>query len=435
MNKKQKTPLTNSRFGRMGWILVIYYFMVLMLNATFTADGPQIIIPALSAATGMDSSTMLTWNTIAGYFALVAYIPIGIWAQKKGARTQSNILCIVTGIAFLLLGYSDNLVFYALCLCLANIGINGAGWISCAKLTSNWFPRKKGIVMGWTTIGNNVCTVLCVPLLSVLIAAGGTRLATTVFGVVTIIVGILGFVFLRETPEECGLYPDNITPQQEREYNIPSVKKMTETGDGGRFTVAQILKCKEFWIISLTMALGMCGGICAVAFSTVRMQEFGFSQALAVSVNSGLALLACVGSYVWGWIDQKTSTKKAMMWFFVIQILAVILNVGAAYMNHNVPLMLISNFLFFWCLGGAANWPVSLSATLFEREDFVKAQTPYTVIFTAGRCSGFAVIGFGMKLTNGALDGAYIISAVVIFIAMLILATLNVPKFKQKYYS
>ncbi|MGN1155403.1 MAG: nitrate/nitrite transporter [Agathobacter sp.] len=435
MNKKAKTPLTNSKFGRMGWTLVIFYFLILMLNATFTADGPQILIPQLAGETGLNQATMLTWNTIAGYFALVAYIPIGIWASKKGARKQASILTIITGIAFLLLGYSNNLAMYAIFLCLANIGINGAGWISCAKLTSNWFPRKKGIVMGWTTIGNNVCTVLCVPLLSIFVALGGTKTATTIFGIVTIVVGVLAAFLLKETPEECGLYPDNITPEQEKEYGIAPADTVNADGDTGRFTVGGILKCKEFWIISLTMAFGMCGGIAAVAFATVRMQEFGFSQATAVSINSGLALFACLGSVVWGWIDQKTSTKKAMLAFFVMQIVAVICNVGAAQLDHNVPLMIVSNFLFYWCLGGAANWPVSISATLFERSDFIKAQTPFTVIFTAGRCSGFAVIALGMRMTHGAMDGAYILSAVMNLIAFIILATLNVPKFKAKYYS
>lgn len=435
MRGKQKTPMTNSRFGKMGWILVIYYFLILMFNATFTADGAQIIIPALAGETGMNAEVMLTWNTIAGYFALIAYVPIGIWAGKKGASRQSGILTIITGLTFLLLGYSSNLVLYAVCLCVANIGINGAGWISCAKLTSSWFPRKKGIVMGWTTIGNNVCTILCVPLLTLFAAFGGTRLATTVFGVATVIVGILGLVLIKETPEECGLYPDNITPEQEREYGIPPADTLNDAGAVGRFTVAGILKCKEFWIIALTMAFAMCGSMASVAFATVRMQEFGFSQPIAVSINSVFALCGCLGSFLWGWLDQKISTKKAMVIFFILQIVAVVLNIGAARLDHSVPLVLVSSFLFYWCLSGVANWSVSISATLFERSDFIKAQTPFTVIFTAGRCSGFAVIALGMRMTQGALDGAYILSAVAMAAGLIILCTLNVPKFKAKYYS
>lgn len=433
----KKNPLTNNRYGKMGWILIVYYFLVLMLNCLITADGAQIIIPALAGESGMDSALMLNWNTWAGYLALIAYIPIGAWAQKKGARFQTFVLCLLTGIAFLFLGYTGNMVTYALCLCVANIGINGSGWISCAKLTSNWFPRKKGMVMGWTTIGNNFATVACVPLLSVLIAAGGTKLATTVFGALCIAVAIFGLIFLKETPEECGLYPDNITPEQEKQYGIEPVAKMAAAGQkAGRFTVGQILRMKEFWIISLTMAFGMAGGMAAVAFSTVRMQEFGLSSAASVTINSILALLACVGSYVWGWIDQKFGTQKAMIAFYIVEVIAVAMNVCAAlFLNHNLVLLFISQFLFFWCLGGAANWPVSLSATLFDRDDFMKVQTPYTVIFTAGRCTGFSLLALGMSMTHGLLDGAYIISGVCNLIALLILLALNVPKFKAKYYA
>lgn len=432
MEKKTKTPLTNSRFGGKGWQLVIIYFLVLMLNAVFTADGPQLIIPSLAKVTGMNQQTMLVWNTVAGYFALAAYIPIGVWAAKKGARTQGMILMIITGIAFCFLGFSSNMVIYAICLCATSIGVNGAGWISMAKLIANWFPRKKGIVMGWTTMGNNMCTIACVPLLGVFLAIGGARMACIIFGLIAVVVGILEGILMRETPEECGKYPDNITPEQEKQYNIPPVMKMSEDGKGGKFTVKQILGLKEFWIISLTMAFGFCGGICAIAFATVRLQEFGFSQATAISINSGLALLALVGSYVWGWIDQKTGTKRAVVAFFILEVIATLMNVGAAKMGHNVPVLLVSSFIFYWCLGGAANWPVSLSATLFERDDFIKAQTPMTVIFTAGRCSGFAVIALGMQMT-GDMNGAYLLSGLMNFIALILILTLNVRKFRDKY--
>lgn len=51
MNQKaKKTPLTNSNFGGMGWVLVIFYFFALFMDVGLTADGAQIMIPALAEA-------------------------------------------------------------------------------------------------------------------------------------------------------------------------------------------------------------------------------------------------------------------------------------------------------------------------------------------------------------------------------------------------
>lgn len=38
---------------------------------------------------------------------------------------------------------------------------------------------------------------------------------------------------------------------------------------------------------------------------------------------------------------------------------------SAAAFNYNVPIRFLSIFLFYRCIGGAANWPVSLCASLF----------------------------------------------------------------------
>ena len=111
--KEKKTPLTNSNFGLMGWILVLFYFFALFMDVGISADGAQIVIPAISEATGWNASTLLYFNTIAGYIALAAYIPIGIWAQKKSPKTQATILSILAGVAYLLLGWSTSIPMYA----------------------------------------------------------------------------------------------------------------------------------------------------------------------------------------------------------------------------------------------------------------------------------------------------------------------------------
>ena len=424
--KTKGNPLTNSNFGGMGWILVIFYFLALFFDVGLTADGAQIVIPALAEGKGWNEQTLLYWNSVAGYLALAAYIPLGIWAQKRSPKVQATILTILGGVAYILLGLAPSIPVYALCLCVTVICSNGRCWISFAKLTSNWFPRKKGIVMGWTTIGNNASSMLMVPLMAAMISFGGVRLSCLVLGIAMIVLGILAHVMMKDTPEECGHYPDNITPEQEKEFGITSLAALDADAKNnkGSWTTGGILRTKEFWIIAISCALMMCGSVCAIIYSTIRIQEFGFTQATAILINSIFALLACVGSIVWGWIDQKWSTKVAVISYCVVFAVAFFLNTAAAHLNHNLPLMFISIFMFYWCIGGTANWPVSLCASLFGRADF---------IFTAGRMTGFSVIAFGMSLTGGSLDGGYLISGVLFIIALIVMLFLNVNKFVAKH--
>lgn len=433
--KNKKTPLTNSNFGDMGWIFVLLYFLALFFDTGLTADGAQFLLPALSEAKGWAQTTLLYWNSIAGYLALIAYIPLGIWAQKQSPKNQATILTVLAGLAYILMGRATSIPMYAACLCLVVICSNGRCWISYAKLTSNWFPRKKGIVMGWTTIGNASSSMLMVPIMAGLIALGGVPLSTLVLGLVMIATGLLNHFLIKDTPEECGRYPDNITPEQEREFNIPPLHLVNAEGGAnkGSWTTAGILRCKEFWIVGASLFLIFCATLCSIVYSTIRIQEFGFSQNQSLIINSVFAAMTCVGSIVWGWLDQKFGTKPAVIGCCIAYALGFFLNVAAAAMGHNVPLMFISIFLFYWCIGGCANWPISLCASLFGRADFMKAQTPLTIIFTAGRMSGFSVIAFGMSLTGGTLQGGFIIAGVFFVIAAILMLLLDIDKFVAKH--
>ena len=48
-----------------------------------------------------------------------------------------------------------------------------AGYISGGAFVAQWFPKKKGIVMGYTTMGHNMSTGFFVPLITMLVARMG----------------------------------------------------------------------------------------------------------------------------------------------------------------------------------------------------------------------------------------------------------------------
>ena len=53
--------------------------------------------------------------------------------------------------------------------------IMSAGYLSNGVIVANWFPKKKGIVMGYTTMGHNLATALFVPLILYLVAVLGVN--------------------------------------------------------------------------------------------------------------------------------------------------------------------------------------------------------------------------------------------------------------------
>ena len=70
-------------------------------------------------------------------------------------------------------------------------------------------------------MGHNLGSALYVPLIGALIAGRGMAGGMTVTGILGIVVAIIGFILVRNTPQERGMYPDNVTKKYMKE-NMPT---------------------------------------------------------------------------------------------------------------------------------------------------------------------------------------------------------------------
>ena len=87
---------------------------------------------------------------------------------------------------------------------------NGYSFTATNALIANWFPRKKGWVMGITTAGMMAASFTSVLFITVYSPQIGF---TNVCYILAAVIAALGLVSLRwivDTPEECGLLPDNL---------------------------------------------------------------------------------------------------------------------------------------------------------------------------------------------------------------------------------
>ena len=94
-----------------------------------------------------------------------------------------------------------------------------AGYIAGGALVAQWFPKKKGIVMGYTTMGHNMATGFFVPMITVLVARLGVANAVVIPAVLVCILAVVGVLLMRNTPQERHINPDNVSDEvYRREY-------------------------------------------------------------------------------------------------------------------------------------------------------------------------------------------------------------------------
>lgn len=418
-NKKKRSEIIG--FGRHGWGIVLYCAAMFWFYVGMVNDGSNITAPAFAAKTGIDYSLVLSMGTIAGLVGFVFFIIFGQINIKLGARITSAICMFLAGIFYIGLGASNSLISYAICLCVITGSVMSGGYIAGGTLVAKWFPKKKGIVMGYTTMGHNLASAFYVPIIAFLVNTLGLEKGVMVPSVLVILLGVIGLLMIRNTPQERNQYPDNVT---EEVYNAEYFVGHEEDHTGG-WTTMKLLQKREFWLAAVTTGIYQLVTVGVMTQLVVRNMQLGFTQVQAISIMTVLATIGVFGSWLFGVIDQKFGTKKSMMVFGVWYICALFLNVTETRLG-----IYISIFMIGMAIGGSANFTTSLPTAIFGRHGFEKVNSVIFPIQGILTSLNFLLSGISIGLT-GSLKGAYMVFLGIIVLNLLLIYLVDEHKYNK----
>lgn len=411
------------KFGK-GWGIILFCLLMFWFYAGMVNDSTNIVAPAVAQKLGVSPGTVISMGTLSAFVAVIFFFIFGALNRRISARYLSFICLIIAGIGYFSMGHSNSLLMYAIALCATTSGAMSAGYIAGGSLVAQWFPKKKGIVMGYTTMGHNLATGFFVPLISFLVTRLGVENAVIIPSVLVVILAIFGLTFVKNTPKEIGLYPDNVTKEIfDKEYFHENIDS------NGGWTVKKLFKRPTFWLVAVTSGGFQLVSTIIITQLVVRNMEVGFSQLKAVSIMTILAFAGLIGSWLIGYLDQKMGTKKAMMIFGVWYAIALLLN-----FTNNIVLIYIFLVMFAICLGGSANFTTSLPASVFGRHGFEKVNSVLFPIQALVSSFGFLVNGSVLNAT-GSLRFSYIIAAIAAIVNVLLLIFIKEHKYNRDFMS
>ena len=403
-----------------GWGIILYQALMFFFLIGFSIDGLNIVAPAFSEATGVDYPSVLSMATVAGMIGVVVYIFIARINVKVGARLLSGVCLIGAGASYIFLGNSKTLVTYCIALTLVTCFINGAAYIAGNTLIAQWFPKKKGLANGFTTMGHNCGSAFYVPLISFAIGTFGFASGMSYVAIGAIVLGIIGLIFVRNTPQACGMYPDNVTKEvYEREYF------QGNSEDNGGWTVGKLLKTRELWLCALIIGINQLVTTGVMSQLVVRNTSLGFSQESAVGLMTVCAIIGVCGSYLFGAIDQKFGVKKAIILFLIWYCIALAVNC-----TDTTIVVYVSVAMIGIAVGAAANFIVSLPASVFGRHGFTMVNSVFFPLMQIVLMTNYVVNAFALKVT-GSLRGAYIFYIGLLVVNMILTAIINPTKYNK----
>lgn len=410
---------TKSNFGKWGWSMILYCGISYYLAAALSTDALNWFPAAFTAYHGWDETVINLCNSMAGiggWIGVVAAIVFSVMAGKLGSRFMSifgNVLC---GIFCLIFACTNNItVFLVMVVLLTFVAGNIQLNVVPNNIMNIWFPKKKGLALGWASMGLPVCTATIIVIFNLI---GNPKTAYIILGIACFVVALVSVFWVKNKPEDVGATPDN------EPVDLESAKALMiqQEEAAKKMTIGVICKNRNTWLIGIGHGLLWMTTIGLVSNFIPRLIMVGTPQPLAVTMLTVAAVIGIVGSYIWGWLDQKFTTKIASIIYGVWYLVALLLMIF-----HNgsmVMTILVAIFVGFG-IGGIGNLIPSIIGTCFGRFGFIQANRVIAPINTAIRSTALVIIG---AVGTAHLTNAYWIFFVCSAIATLLIAFIKQPK-------
>lgn len=433
-------------FGFRGWMLIIYQAIAYITFQSFTQYPLNILAPFY----GGSQKVANIYSICAVVGILVQIVLAGVVAKMKKIKLFGTILGAIT--LLLALGVMLLPAGGAWDACYAVINVVSVLYATFALgiLVGQWFPTRKGIVMGIATLAFPIANGLLGPFASAVFgksipalagAVGGAIaqdgalagvlgpimgildsgdsngfisalvgsdfyatnaalrgvVSSTIAGaflpffIVSVVGWIIGLVFIKDYPEECGAFRDNdknMTPEVAKAI----MEQEIENKRTSVWTYLHTIKCREFWFGTICVALLLSCSIGLMSQSNAIISaypELNYTTVMAL-----VMIFGCIGSFVLGILDQKLGTRKAMIISACLMIIGGVLGL----INNGTALMIAMIFVAMF-MGASSNFGVSHAAQYWRREDFSR-------IFTLSSPIGSAISSASPALIAALLFGA-----------------------------
>lgn len=410
---KKSTSLYN--FGFRGWILVIYQFIGYAVYTALTNYPSNVLSSYYGGAT---TSTLMTLiGTPLGF--VINYLILAPNVGKVKSWKKVAITCFIIGliasVGIMVIPPAADTTkinwLWAFAYLVNNTCMSYGGCSFTTYIVGNWFPRKRGLVMGLSTMSFPIVTGICLSFFMTVyygtLAKTGSLITANFVAFAPwwglAIVGIILFaIFIKDYPEQVGCYRDN-DPSFTKEEAMAMMMKTIEERKSSVWKRKVIWGCVDWYLISLpagwllSCAMAYMVQVIPVLYSygpaldVLAVPGFSLMSSGANAVLFGLAIFALFGSWYLGVIDEKYGPKTAVFITAILMLLAGILG-----MIHNIFCTVAATWLLGAFMGAASNLGLSCNVRYWRSEDFQSVMTgapPVGMIVSAPLSYVMAALG------------------------------------------
>lgn len=406
-------------FGRKGWAVIIYVLFVYMFSACVN-DTINVAVEVFANKLGMNSNALLPITAVGGFLGILVSLIFGIIVAKKNVKWPTAIIFFLFALLWLLNGNINSFGMYAVVVAVITAVSNTINLVSTQQIISNWFPRKKGIALGWASMGMCFSSAIMVAVFEGMFGIS-IQAPYYLMAVISVIMGIITIVWFKSYPEEAGADPDNIPlSEEEKRKNLEFINSYKSEWTAGR-----LLKNKEFWMLVVIFGILFIGLLGVVSQMIPRLMSVGMEKNQSILWLTIASVIGIPASFFWGYIDQKIGTGKTLKIYCVLWTLMMVCGaVGTALIN--IPVSIISVIFYACLLGGLGNLMPSMIIQVYGRYDFAQANKIAMPIVVGFRSLALIIVPAVLASVEAAGNPSYMgfRNVFVVFIVLSLIATI-----------
>ena len=357
-----------------GWKIVALAFFLDFCAVGYSFQSFPVVVLELSKEFSL--SRFLATLPIPLFMIMSSlFMPfIGRFLDKGAIRSILMTGALVYGLSLVSLYFAFSYISFMLIFTLPMaLGVTMMGNISVSKLISLWFRKYTGRALGIASVGVSFAGFVFPNLTSFLLGDLGLtwREAYLLFGVLIILINVpVVYLFIVNKPSDINQMPDG-----------EEIAGNTEDASGVDWAIPDLLKDRNFSVLSLVFAIQFCSMMGILSHLTFFSEGAGWSLSWGAFIFSMYAWPAMFSKVFFGWlVENKIDARVAVSVAILIQAIATLLMIFVESPEQMVVLVMIFGF------GGGSALPLSniLFNQAYTNKSFGKARgaaQPFISIF------------------------------------------------------
>lgn len=375
-------------------------------------------MPFISADTGWDRGSLsLPYSLYVFVYGALGVVS-GRLTDSRGPRVVLTVGGCLLGIGAMLMSQVHNR--WQLYIVLGLIAASGmsAVYVPCNATVVRWFTVKRGLALSITSSGASFGMFLFPPLTTTLIGAYGWRRTYIVLGLLAVSVFAACASFIVRDPEEIGLHPDGLPPQE-----LPPGDLALDISLAGNWTLAEAKGTTAFWLLNVIFTLTWLVVFMPMVHIVPFAVDLGLSPFLAAMTISVIGFAGFAGRLAIGTISDRMGRLPTLGLCLLLQALAFL----GFTISTDLSLLYLAAAVFGFSYGGVTSLFPALIGDFFGR--MATGAIVGFIFAIAGSSAAFGplIAGYMYDATKS-YDAAFLLSAMLNLAALLLVMMLRKPQ-------